>query len=350
MLRRTTVLCALFCAWILAWGTAPVASALAPPSSGDPNLIALAGQVLGRSYRENASVAYIDASGTRFANFGATEDTDFEIGSVTKTFTAELFVDAVARGEVREDTKVGDLLPLQGAPVGDVTLLELASHTSGLAQFPMSTDTVVAVGHWVVASNPFTYDRDTLLQQLQSAPLTTRGTYSYSTVGFALLGQALAAAAHTDYPSLLRERMLVPLGLSQSWMPLTAADLPPNVTRGFDVLHRSQDPWPLDAYAPAGGLRSTANDMSTYVRALLDGTVPGAAAMDPRWIGDNYRALTWSIVPFEGREYTLHGGATGGFQCTVVLDRENDRGLVILTDTIGGLEQQGLEILAHTPM
>lgn len=133
-------------------------------------------------------------------------------------------------------------------------------------------------------------------------------------------------------------------------MPLTTADLPPNVTRGFDVLHRSQDPWPLDAYAPAGGLRSTANDMSTYVRALLDGTVPGSAAMDPRWIGDNYRALTWSIVPFEGRDYTLHGGATGGFQCTVVLDRENDRGLVILTDTIGGLEQQGLEILAHTPM
>ncbi len=89
--------------------------------------------------------------------------------------------------------------------------------------------------------------------------------------------------------------------------------------------------------------------MSTYVRALLGRNGPGRHGHGPRWVGDSYRALTWSIVPFEGRDYTLHGGATGGFQCTVVLDRANDRGLVILTDTIGGLEQQGLEILAHTP-
>ncbi|QTJ68235.1 beta-lactamase family protein [Rhodococcus sp. ZPP] len=346
MLRRTTILCALFCACVLTAVTAPATSALAPPSSGDPQLVSLAGHVLSRTYRENASVAYVDASGTRFAHFGAADDTEYEIGSLTKTFTAQLFVDAVARGEVREDTVVGELLPLRDAPVADVTLFELASHTSGLAQFPMTTDAVVAVGHWVSATNPFTYDREALLQQVQSAQLGSRGTYAYSTVGFALLGQALAAAAGTDYPSLLRERMLVPLGLSDTWLPLTAADLPADATRGFDVLHRSQEPWPLDAYAPAGGLRSTAADMAGYVRQLIDGTVPGSAAMDQRWIGNTYRALTWSVVPFEGREYTLHGGATGGFQCTVVLDRRGERGLVILTNTIGGLEQQGLDILS----
>ncbi|MFZ2175952.1 MAG: serine hydrolase domain-containing protein [Rhodococcus sp. (in: high G+C Gram-positive bacteria)] len=338
MSRRKTILRALLCALALVLMGAPRAAALAPPSSGDPALIAIAGEVLGRSYREIATVAYVDTTGTRFANFGATEEVEYEIGSVTKTFTAELFVDAVRRGEVREDTKVGQLLPLDGTAVADVTLLELASHTSGLPQFPVDVDTALAVGQWMIAENPFTFDGEELLAQMHSAPLTNRGNHAYSTVGYALLGQALAAAAHTDYRTLLTERMLIPLGLSDTWLPLTAAELPDDVTRGFDALHRSQAPWPLAAYAPSGGLRSTGTDMAGYARQLLDGSV-GPEAMD--------RPLTWSLTEYEGRTYTVHGGATGGFQCTIVLDRAHDRALVILTNTIGALDKQAMEILGR---
>jgi CubicO group peptidase (beta-lactamase class C family) len=59
--------------------------------------------------------------------------TQYEIGSLTKTFTASLLADAIRRGEVSADMKVGALLPLGDAPVAGVTLAELASHRSGLS-------------------------------------------------------------------------------------------------------------------------------------------------------------------------------------------------------------------------
>lgn len=328
-------------------GFVPIASALSPASGGDPQLIALVEPILERGSCRNVGVAYVDASGVRFANFGATDDTEYEIGSVTKTFTAALFADAVARGEVSENTRLGDLVPLDGSPVAEVTLIELASHRSGLAPFALTPDMAAAAARWLIAENPFRFDREQLMAQARSAPLLTRGTVSYSTLGYALLGHAVAAAARTDYPTLLRERMLLPLGLSQTWLPRDAADLPTGASIGFDVLGRPQAAWPLDGYAPAGGLRSTLTDMSRYARLLLDGTVPGASAMDPRWPRrDGTRAaMSWTVTAQDGREYTMHSGGTGGFQSIIVLDRQHDRALVILANTIGGLERPALEIL-----
>ena len=68
-----------------------------------------------------------------YDHFGADEHTQYEIGSLTKTFTALLLADAIRRGEVTADTEVGALLPLDGAPIADVALAELASHRSGLS-------------------------------------------------------------------------------------------------------------------------------------------------------------------------------------------------------------------------
>jgi CubicO group peptidase (beta-lactamase class C family) len=77
------------------------------------------------------SVASVDDSAVAYAGFGADENTVYEIGSITKTFTAALFADAVARGEVNADTRLAELLPVDGTPVADVTLAELATTGPG---------------------------------------------------------------------------------------------------------------------------------------------------------------------------------------------------------------------------
>ncbi len=77
---------------------------------------------------DRVSIATIDGTTVRYAHFGADDTTEYEIGSITKTFTALLLADAITRGEVTADTKVGDLLLLAGSPAADVTLAELASH------------------------------------------------------------------------------------------------------------------------------------------------------------------------------------------------------------------------------
>ncbi|MFD4368437.1 serine hydrolase domain-containing protein [Rhodococcus sp. NPDC058521] len=346
MLGRIAVVAAV-CVSAVVMGTT-ASGALAPPTSGDPTVIALAQPVLERGIRHGVSVAVVNDQHTAFANFGAENDTEYEIGSLTKTFTAELFVDAVSRGEVREDLRLDELLPLDGTPVGEVTLVDLAAHRSGLPPFAVTMDMATNAMGWMSATNPFPFDRDQLIQQARETPLWTPGRYQYSTFGYALLGQALAVAADTDYATLLSERMLVPLRMTDTWLPIAATDLPADASRGFDALGRQQAPWPLDGYAPAGGIRSTIEDMAGYARQLLDGTVPGEGALTPRWSLPNgaQGALSWQVENVGGAQYTLHSGSTGGFQSIMVLDRDNHRAVVILSNTIGSLQSAAYAIMA----
>ncbi|MGW6376174.1 serine hydrolase domain-containing protein [Rhodococcus sp. NPDC055112] len=349
-MRRSILMTAAACAAALVVGAAPTAAALAPVTAvSDARLAAVARPILERAPHDQAGVAYIDSSGTRYAYFGATEDTEYEIGSITKTFTAGLLTEAISRGEVREDTRVGELLPVAGTPVADVMLIELASHKSGLPQFALTPDMAAGGIAWQLeGKNPFTFDREALLNQARWSPLVGRGlVVSYSTLGYALLGQALAAAAHTDYATLLRERMLEPLGLAHTWLPLTTADLPPGVSAGFNAQGRPQDPWPIGAYAPAGGLRSTLPDMVRYTSALLSGTAPGSSAMTPRWdkIGGTRGGMSWTVFNRDGVEYTTHAGGTGGFQGVIMMDRARGRAVVIQTNQVANIEKEGLDLL-----
>jgi uncharacterized membrane protein len=115
-----------------------------PPSlstvvTGDAALAARARPLLPGAL-DRVSVAVVDGAAVTYAGFGADEHAEYEIGSITKTFTGALLADAIRRGEVSADTRVGALLPLGGAPVADATLEELASHRSGLSALGMQPD------------------------------------------------------------------------------------------------------------------------------------------------------------------------------------------------------------------
>ena len=70
---------------------------------------------------------------------GIEPEADVEIGSVSKPLTGQLYVDAVARGEVTPDTRLAEVLPLAGSAAGGVTLGSLATHTSGLPRLAAGT-------------------------------------------------------------------------------------------------------------------------------------------------------------------------------------------------------------------
>src|SRR3712207_71288 len=107
---------------------------------------------------DRVSIAVVDGATVTYAGFGADEHTEYEIGSITKTFTAALLADAIQRGEVTADTKVG-ALPLGAAPAANVTLAELASHRSGLsAQGMQLGDTISFFVRYFRHRNPFTHD------------------------------------------------------------------------------------------------------------------------------------------------------------------------------------------------
>ena len=295
--------------------------------------------------RDRLSVILIDGDDERSAHFGATDDTVYEIGSMTKTFTAALFADAVERGEVETDTRIGDLLDLGAGEASDVTLEQLATHSSGLPRLPQSLDvTMRSVLSQLRASDPYTFDLDQLEGHARDSAVGAN-EYEYSNLGFALLGQALAAAAGTDYAELVGTRILDPIGMSASSVPTSADDLPDSPTTGFTATGRAADPWTMRAYAPAGSIRSSPADMTSYARALLAGDAPGSDALTPRADAGEVERIGYAWFTTDG--VTWHNGMTGGFSSFVGLDRESERAVVVLSDTAVNLDALGMSLLGR---
>jgi CubicO group peptidase (beta-lactamase class C family) len=301
---------------------------------------------------DRVSVATVDGDTVTSANFGATDATEYEIGSITKTFTALLLADAIERGEVTADTRVGDLLPLAGSAIADVTLAELASHRSGLPRQSTRLQDVIQLDLLYLANrDPYVQDRDGVIARARAATLRNRGRVSYSNLGIALLGQALASAGRMDYAHLVQERIFRPLGMTSSSVPVTAAKLPDGAPTGYSVGGERAAPWTMNGTAPAGGIRSTPADMVRYARALLDGTAPGLDALTPRWrafVDRQKIGYAWVTEERDGRVLTWHTGATGGFSSMLVLDRANHRAVIILANTSDApLRDAGMKLIGE---
>ena len=184
---------------------APPLAAQAPTSDSLRALLA-ARVAIGRN--PGLIAAVITRDGTVSAAAGRADSPDgaplspttiFEIGSITKAITGTLFADAIARGEVREDERVLDVLP--DVPLPDsargITLLDLATHRSGLASFPVGYSPTDMADPWVGVTREVVYASLARPGALRFFPGTRA---EYSNVGAGLLGQALVARAQTRNP------------------------------------------------------------------------------------------------------------------------------------------------------
>ncbi|WP_078941455.1 serine hydrolase domain-containing protein [Streptomyces cellulosae] len=274
-------------------------------------------------------------------------DTRFEIGSLTKTFTALLLAEMVARGEVAYDDPITRFLPrsasprLRGSPI---TLIHLATHTSGLPHLPSGLLRSAAPA-WF--SNPYAdYSPAALRNALARArPRTAAGTrVRYSNFGVGLLGELLTHAAHGpggNYARLLSDRVLEPLRLAH-----TSCDTGQPQATGY--WHgRPRPAWQIPALPGAGAARSSARDLLTVLDGLID------PAMAPLRIPRTLRAaladvttprlalprsgrriaLIWNIRPQPGHDLYHHSGGTRGFTTFAGFSPRTHTALTALTNT-----------------
>ncbi|MFF2044490.1 serine hydrolase domain-containing protein [Kitasatospora sp. NPDC058170] len=194
-------------------------------------------------------------------------DTRFELGSVTKTFTGLLLAEMAARGEVGYDDPIDRYLPADAAPgyphERPITLLHLATHTSGLPRLPVGL-LPAAAPRWF--TRPYaTFGPAHLLRALPRTPV--RGTpgaqVRYSNLGCGLLGLLLANAAGQRYDDLLAARVCGPLGLVD-----TSCGPGREEAAGYRRGRRVPS-FRLPALPGAAALRSTADDMLRYLQAHL---------------------------------------------------------------------------------
>lgn len=286
------------------------------------------------------------ASTVRYAGFGADENTEFELGSVGKTFTGALLMDAIDRGEVTLETMVAEILGdrAAGSETADVTLAELASHASGLPRLPLSR-TVAALPGMVLRRDPYAgVSPEGLIEAALGASTGGRGQYEYSNLGYAFLGHLLATRAETPWHDLLGERLLDPLGMSATYAPQGPGDLAPEAPTGRTTSGLSAEAWTSPGYGPAGSIRSSAADMAIYLRSLRDGSNPGAAGLDPLLERDEDRAVavTWGLRSSGAGERVIsHNGMTGGFAAYCGWNPDNGRAIALMTATELGLDDLG---------
>jgi len=283
----------------------------------------------------------------------AAPDSMFEIGSVSKTFTALILAEMVGQGKVKFDDPVREFLPegTVSKPAGaEITLLDLAIQHSGLPRMPDNF-------HPADPANPYADYGPTQLYAFlskQGVAKPANPPFLYSNLGVGLLGQALSNRAGTSYPNLLAQEVTGPLGLKE-----TTISLSPEQQRrfipGHDAEHRPAHAWDLVALAGAGGIRSTAGDMLTYLEAQLhpeklsNPKLAAALAETHELRADAAPGLRIGLVwLYETDTGTYwHNGATGGYSSYVFFNPKGDYAAVVLSNTSIGGSGSFADLLGH---
>jgi len=291
-------------------------------------------------------VGIIDANGRRVVAYGhpangdsrvVDGDTIFEIGSVSKVFTSLLLADMVNRSEVRLDDPASKYLP-DSVTVPErsgkvITLLDLSTHSSGLPALPSNLKPKDV-------RNPYAdYSVDDLYQFLSgyTLPRDPGSEFEYSNLGAGLLGHLLASRVGADYESAIRIRITEPLGMPDTGITLSSS-MKQRMATGHNTMLAPVADWDFLTLAGAGALRSSANDLLTFLEAFLGYKAsPLAPAMKTmfdvrRLFGKLEVGLGWTISSVHDREIAAHEGGTGGFRSLVGYDPKERIGVVVLSN------------------
>jgi CubicO group peptidase (beta-lactamase class C family) len=261
----------------------------------------------------------------------------FEIGSIGKTFAADIVLQLEAEGRLAVDDPVARHLPWFRVPrTGDrITLHHLLSHTGGItAGVDGTPEATFAV--WRLRDLP---------------PGGAPGRrFHYSNVGYKALGLIVEAIEGEAYPAVVQRRVLEPLGMAGS-EPAITNDIRPRLAIGYDPA-RDDRPWADgDPIAPAtwletgtadGAIASTATDMTRYVRALMGDpagrtTRMATPVMPAAAIGESY-GYGYGLMRYEidGRQILGHGGGMVGYTAGMAWDEAAGIGAVVLQSGPGG--------------
>jgi len=308
------------------------------------------------------SVGYValirDANGTRLVTYGTAGeqksraldgDTVFEIGSITKVFTALLLADMVVRGEVALTDPVAKYLPPEGQPKAldnrGISLLDLATYTSGLPDLPTNL-------HPQDNANPFAeYSVQQLYKFLSEyTPRYYPGShYEYANLGFGLLGHVLSLRASRSYEELVVSRICEPLGLNDTRITLTSA-MHERLAQGHDPSLHAIPGRAFSSLAGGGALRSTANDMMRFLDACqgrrktdLSGAI--ASLLEVRHETDTegvYAAAGWFVETAHNDELVIKDGGTGGYATFIGYSTRKGIAAVLLANTASWATNQAL--------
>ena len=268
-------------------------------------------------------------------------DTVYEIGSISKVFTGILLGDAVVRGDVKLDQDAQDLLP-SGAtmPAGNtraITLKDMSIHRSGLPRLPNNMPRLQT-------NNPYSDYTSKLAHNFLNGHKLRRepgAKQEYSNFAVCLLGSMLCRKAGKDFDALMAERITGPLGMTNTRVELTA-EMKARLAKPFSGSGTPSANWDFADMPGAGGIRSTTKDMLKFAQAcLISPNNPTGKAMEMAWkehhAGGGSEAKMGLGWHFAGDGSTRwHNGQTGGYHSMLMVNRDMNAAVIILTNTSNG--------------
>ncbi len=298
-------------------------------------------------------VGFVDPNGTKIFSFGniskannipVNENTIFDIGSITKTFTSLLLADFVKKGIVNLDDPIEKYLPsnitVPSYKGHKITLEDLATHTSGLPEYPPNAWLDNNVG--VFKPN---YNENQFYKALSNFTLTREpgSQFQYSSFGSSLLAHILSLKAGVPYEQLVKDKILDVLGMNDTKIVLSQNDIKNRFPVGHSNGSEIVTPQIPDIMAGSGSLRSTASDMLKYISAnlgLIHTTLDDSMQLQHLIIHhgksanpmnySEYVSLGWRVLTNFGSETLAHTGSINGWNAFVGFIPVKQTGVVVL--------------------
>ncbi|MEO7235056.1 MAG: serine hydrolase domain-containing protein [Lapillicoccus sp.] len=283
------------------------------------------------------ALVWADARGTvdgREGGLPAGPDTQYRIGSITKTFVAVAVMRLRDAGRLDLDDRYEDHVP--GTGFGRATIAQLLTHTSGLQS---ETD-----GPWWERTPGGGWDE--LVSPSPVTRMRAGSRYHYTNVGYAALGELVARSHGASWDTVVGRDLLAPLGMTRTTTRPTGAAAQGLAVHPFADLLLPEPEHDAGAMAPAGQLWSTAQDLARWA-AFLAGDTGDLLASDtlaemlvvqtvsdlpgqPWTAGHGLGFQVWNDA---GRRYAGHGGSMPGFLAGLQVDVESGDGVVVFANT-----------------
>jgi CubicO group peptidase (beta-lactamase class C family) len=303
-------------------------------------------------------IGIVDKDGSHYYTFGSKKlngspvdnHTIYEIGSISKVFTAILLAQQVVDGKMKLDDPISKYLPAEvKVPQYEghvITLGNLSDHTSGLSRMPSNFN----------PANPANPFADYTVQQMYdfisgyTLPRDVGAEYEYSNLAQGLLGHILALQAGVTYEELMIKTIATPLKMNE-----TKITFDTNMKKNLAMGHsggRQVENWDLPTLAGAGALRSSTFDMLKFLAANAGLTKTKLRkAMDLTQMvrhdkaGGNRVGLGWHITAGKNGDVIWHNGGTGGYRSFAGFVKETGVGVVVLTNSSEGVDDIGFHLL-----
>ncbi len=303
------------------------------------------------------AIGVIDANGEHVFTYGEIEkgngrkpdtNTLYGIGSITKLFTCSVLADMVESGELSLSDPISKFLPESlRTPIcngKEITLYDLATHTSGL---PARPDNLAPAN----PDQPYAdYSEAQLYEYLSRVKLPREigSRYEYSNIGVGLLGYILAHKSGLEYGALVKKRICEPLGLQSTFIEVPA-HFRPTVAQAYNREGQTVRDWTFSPiFAGAGSLKSTVHDMLVFLSYNIGLTQSKlSTAFEATHIkhpGNNI-ALGWHIWNEHGTTIFGHSGSSIGYRSFIGFIKERKIGVIVLSNRADVVMDIGLHIL-----